>query len=180
MDASRDVLTSFTSLSRDHTVKTLKEFLSDRAEIERGRADAKKALQTEWIWSVRRLVQQVRDWLSDADQEGLLTIKEDYQEIRESELGVYTVPRLLIQLQAQEVSFVPISRMVVGPNLSNGMVHIARAYGRVDLKSGDRKYLLFRSQKEPTDSWVIVEDEGFTVKRFDRDSFEEAMQSLLQ
>ena len=74
----------------------------------------------------------------------------------------------------------PISRMVVGPSLSNGIIHVARAFGRVDLKSGDRKYLLFRSQIEPNESWVIVEDEGFTVKRFDRDSFEEAMQSLLQ
>ena len=65
-------------------MKTLKEFLSDRAEIERGRADDKKALQTEWIWAVRRLVQQIREWLTDADQERLLTIKEDYQEVRES------------------------------------------------------------------------------------------------
>ena len=62
-------------------VKTLKEFLSDRAEIERGKADDKKALQTEWIWAVRHLVQQIREWLADADQEKLLTIKEDYQEI---------------------------------------------------------------------------------------------------
>jgi hypothetical protein len=161
-------------------MKTLKEFLSDRAEIERGRADDKKALQTEWIWAVRRLVQQIREWLTDADQERLLTIKEDYQELRESELGVYAVPRLLIQLQAQEVLLVPISRMVVGPNLSNGIIHVSRAFGRVDLKSGDRKFLLFRSQREPSDSWVIVEDEGFTVKTFDRASFEEAMQSLLQ
>jgi hypothetical protein len=114
------------------------------------------------------------------DQEKLLTIKEEYQELRELELGVYTVPRLLIQLQAQEVQLTPISRMVVGPNLSNGIIHVSRAFGRVDLKSGDRKYLLFRSQKDPNDAWVIVEDEGFTVTRFDRDSFEAAMQSLLQ
>ncbi len=161
-------------------MKTLKEFLSDRAEIERGKADDKKALQTEWTCAVRRLVQLIREWLADADQEKMLTIKEDYQEIRELELGVYTVPRLLIRLDSQEVALVPISRMVVGPNLSNGIIHVARAFGRVDLKSGDRKYLLFRSQIEPNESWVIVEDEGFTVKRFDRDSFEEAMQSLLQ
>ncbi len=161
-------------------MKTLKEFLADRAEIERGKADDKKALQSEWIWAVRRLVELIREWLADADQEKLLTIKEDVQELRELELGVYTVPRLLIRLESQEVALVPISRMVVGPNLSNGIIHVARAFGRVDLKSGDRKYLLFRSQIEPNESWVIVEDEGFTVNRFDRNSFEDAMQSLLQ
>jgi hypothetical protein len=161
-------------------VKTLKEFLADRAEVERGLADEKKTLQSEWIWAVRRLVAQIREWLSDADQEKILRLTEDHIEIRELQLGVYTVPRLSIQLHAQEVRLVPIARMVVGPNLSNGIIHVSRAFGRVDLKSGDRRYLLFRSQKEPTDSWMIVEDEGFTVKRFDRDSFEEAMQSLLQ
>lgn len=161
-------------------MQTLKEFLSARAAVERGRADEKKALQTEWIWAVRRLVQQVKDWLSDADQEKLLQVKEDHQEVRESELGVYSVPRLIIQLEAREVRLTPVARMVVGPNLSNGMIRVTRAFGRVDLTSGDRRYLLFRSQKEPDDAWAIVEDEGFTVKRLDRESFEEAMQSLLQ
>ena len=161
-------------------MQTLKEFLSARAAVERGRADEKKALQTEWIGSVRRLVQQVTEWLSDADQEKVLRVKEDYQEVREIELGVYTVPRLLIQLQAQEVRLIPVARMVVGPHLSNGIIHVKRAFGRVDLTSGERRFLLFRSQKEPEDVWAIVEDEGFTVKRFDRESFDEAMQSLLQ
>ena len=30
-------------------MKTLREFLTERAEIERGRADEKKAIQQEWI-----------------------------------------------------------------------------------------------------------------------------------
>jgi hypothetical protein len=30
------------------------------------------------------------------------------------------------------------------------------------------------------DEWVIVEDEGYTVDRFDRQAFEKAMQSLLE
>jgi hypothetical protein len=161
-------------------MQTLKEFLSARAEIERGKADEKKALQSEWISAVRRLVQQVRDWLSDADQEQMLQIKEDYQEVREVELGVYAVPRLTIQLQAQEVRLTPVARMVVGPDLSNGIIHVKRAFGRVDLTSGDRKFRLFRTQKEPDDSWMIVEDDAFTMKKLSRESFEEAMQSLLQ
>jgi len=58
-------------------MKTLQEFLSDRAEIERGKADEKKAVQSEWIWAVRRLIQQIREWLRDADREHLLKIDEE-------------------------------------------------------------------------------------------------------
>ena len=40
--------------------------------MERGRADVKKQLQNEWLWAVRRLNQQIKEWLLDADQEQLL------------------------------------------------------------------------------------------------------------
>ena len=48
------------------------------------------------------------------------------------------------------------------------------------MTDGDKKFLLFRTAIEPTDAWVILEDEGFTFKNFTRESFEEATQSLLQ
>ena len=111
--------------------------------------------------------------------ERLLTIKEDYEECANPSSASTRSPDADPAPSARG-PLVPISRMVVGPNLSNGIIHVSRAFGRVDLKSGDRKFLLFRSQREPSDSWVIVEDEGFTVKTFDRALFEEAMQSLLQ
>jgi hypothetical protein len=161
-------------------VTSLREFLSARAEAERVRADEKKALQTEWIWAVRRLVQQIQDWLLDADQERLLKIEEKCYEFREVDVGVYSAPALIIRLEADEVLVTPVARMVVGPDLSNSLIHVPRAYGRVDISSGGKKFLLFRAQKDPVDEWVIVEDEGYTVKKFDRESFEEAMKSLLE
>ncbi len=161
-------------------MKTLKEFLSERAEIERGRADDKKALQNEWIRAVRRLNQQIGEWLLDADQERLLKIDERYYEIREVDVGVYNVPGLVIRMEAREVRTVPIARLVVGPELSNGIIRVTRSFGRVDLTDGGEKFMLFRSQKDPSDEWVIVEEKAYTLKRFDREAFEEATLSLLQ
>ncbi len=161
-------------------MKTLKEFLAERAEIERGRADEKRAMQQEWRESLHRLVRQVQEWLRDSDSEHLLEVEESYHEIREVDVGVYTAPGLVIRLEAREVRLIPIARKVAGPYLSNGLVHVKRAFGRADLVAGGKKYLLYRSQADPTDDWVIVEDDGFAVRRLDRRSFEEAMQSLLE
>jgi hypothetical protein len=161
-------------------VKTLKEFLAEHAEIERGRADEKRAMQREWIESLRRLIGQIREWLVDSDPQHLLEVEESYHEIREVDVGVYTAPGLVIRLEAREVRLIPIARKVAGPYLSNGLIRVKRAFGRADLIAGGRKYLLYRSQAEPADEWVIVEDDGFRVKELDRQAFEEAAQSLLQ
>jgi hypothetical protein len=161
-------------------MKTLQEFLSDRAEIERGKADEKKAVQSEWISAVRRLIQQIREWLRDADRENLLKIDEEYRELREENVGVYAAPVLIVRLEAREVSVLPIARMVVGPYLSNGIVKVNRCFGRVDLTDGANKFMLFRTQKDPSDEWVSVDDDGYRIAKFDRQAFEQAMQSLLR
>ena len=161
-------------------MKTLKEFLTERAEIERGRADEKKAIQQEWIQAIRRLIQKIEDWLLDSDPDHLLEVDERTYELREDNVGVYSAPGLVIHYEAREVRVVPIARMVAGPDLSNGLVRIKCAFGRVDLTDGGEKFLLYRSQRDPADEWTIVKDDGFIVKEFDRQSFEEAMQSLLQ
>jgi hypothetical protein len=161
-------------------MKTLKEFLGERSEIERSRADEKKAIQQEWIWAVRGLIQQLKDWLVESDADHLLEIDEILHRIRENDVGVYTVPGLVIHYEAREIQIVPVARMVVGPLLSDGIIRMNRAFGRVDITDGAEKFMLFRSQKDPSDEWMIVEDRGYTVRKFDRPAFEEAIQSLLE
>jgi hypothetical protein len=161
-------------------VRTLEEFLTEREEMERGRADEKIAVQKEWIGAVRRLIDQMTEWLRAADKKHLLEIEETQYKLREVDVGVYRVPGLVIWLEANEVRIVPIARMVVGPELSNGIIRVTRSFGRVDITDGGEKFMLFRSQKDPSDEWVIVEDRAYTFKRFDREAFEEATQSLLQ
>jgi hypothetical protein len=165
--------------SRSRTVKTLREFLEERAEIDRNQADEKKAIQQEWIESVRRLIQQIKDWLIDSDPARLLEIDETSHELREIDVGVYTAPGLLIRYEAREVRLIPIARMVVGPDLSDGEIRMRRSFGRIDLTDGSEKFMLFRSQKDPSDEWMIVEDRTYVVRKFHRQSFDQAMQRLL-
>jgi hypothetical protein len=40
--------------------------------------------------------------------------------------------------------------------------------------------MLFRTEKEPEDRWVVIEDDGYRSQPFDRDSFESAFQRLLE
>jgi hypothetical protein len=159
-------------------VKTLKEFLAERAEIERGRADEKRAIQQEWRESLHRLVELIGVWLRDSDPEHLLEVEERFHELREADVGVYTAPGLAIRLEDREVRLVPIARKVVGPLLSGDTISMARALGRVDLTDGAEKFMIFRTRRDP-DEWMIVEDRGYVAKRFDRPAFEEALQSLL-
>ncbi len=58
-------------------MKTLKEFLSERAEIERGRADDKKD-RPEGMDLGRTALEpdQIKKWLQAADKEHLLEIEE--------------------------------------------------------------------------------------------------------
>ena len=161
-------------------MKTLKEFLAERAEIEHGRADEKKAIQQEWIGAVRRLIQQIKDWLADSDTNHLLEIAESSHELREMDVGVYTAPGLVVREEAREVRILPVARMVVGPLLVDSSIRMTRAFGRVDLTDGGEKFMLFRTQKDPSDEWMIVEDRGYTVTKFNRQTFEEAMLRLLE
>jgi hypothetical protein len=159
-------------------MSTLKEFLKDRAEIELGRLSEKMAIQQEWKAAVERLITQIFGWLKDADELNILKIEEEWHQLREVSVGVYNVPGLVIRLEADEVRLVPVARDVVGPAGEAGTIR-GRSLGRVDLKNAGNKYMLFRTEKDP-DRWVIFDDESYTVREFDRQSFDEAMQSLLQ
>jgi len=161
-------------------MSTLKEFLTSRAEIERERAGEKMAVQNEWRGAVERLIQQIVAWLRDADTLRILEIQDDFHQLREVNVGVYILPGLVIRLEVEEVRVVPIARNAVGPMEDIGGNRIGRTFGRVDLKNGGKKYMLFRIEREPIDRWVIVDDESYTVREFNRQTFDEAMQSLLQ
>ena len=110
----------------------------------------------------------------------ILEIQDDSHLLREVNVGVYNLPGLVIRMEAEEVLVVPIARNAVGPVDEIGSNRIRRSWGRVDLKNGGKKYMLFRIEREPIDRWVIVDDESYTVREFNRQTFDEAMQSLLQ
>ena len=69
---------------------------------------------------------------------------------------------------------------VAGPTSLTGVIHVPRAYGRVDMTNGLSKFMLFRVEKEPEDRWNIIEQDSYQMRPFDRASFEETLQSLLE
>jgi hypothetical protein len=161
-------------------VATLKEFLASEAgKLQSERSEAMKK-RDEWIASVGRLLAQIEEWLSEADSGRVLTFQRGQVTLREMGVGTYDVPTLLIELGAREVSVKPIARFVAGPLASTGVMHVMRAYGRVDMGNRLEKYMIFRTEKELGGPWIIIEEEGYRSQPFNRDTFESAFQSLLE
>lgn len=161
-------------------MSTLQDFLKQRADHLHASSSEKMKIQNEWIQAVNRLLTQIKQWLKDADQPGILNIFEESVDRRESGVGVYEVHSLRIRLEAQEVCVIPIARNVLGPVSSSGTIHKGKSFGRVDMTNGVSKFLLFRTEVEPSDRWIIVDEDAYVPRDLDRGSFDAAMQSLLQ
>ena len=95
-------------------------------------------------------------------------------------MGVYLVPSLQIRLEAQEVRVDPIARNALGPVWLEGAIHTGKSFGRVDLTNGAEKYLIFRVAVDPEDRWAIVDKDAYVPRELNRQSFDLAMQNLLQ
>jgi hypothetical protein len=161
-------------------MSTLQEFLKKRAELAREAKPHKQEIQAEWRGALERLINQIVAWLTDSDKEKILEVREEWHFRREEGVGSYSVLGLVVALEAREVQIVPIARNAVGPLASTGTIRVGRSYGRVDMTNGAEKYTLYRTQVEPSDQWVIVHEDEFVPRPFDRNSFDAAMQSLLQ
>lgn len=159
---------------------SLKEFLTSEAErLQSERSEAMKK-RDEWVEAVGWLFHQIEVWLGEADSERLLTYKRGHISLRETGIGAYDAPILLVELGTREVRIQPVARFVAGPLAATGAIHILRAYGRVDMTNGLEKYMIFRTQKEPDGPWIIIEEDGYRSQAFTKDSFESTFQSLLE
>jgi hypothetical protein len=161
-------------------VSSLREFLASDAEKLRGEQAEAMGKREEWIESVRQLIDQIKEWLKDADEKHVLMIDGSPIRISERGLGTYEVPALTIGLGTREVRVKPIARYVGAPLRATALLQVPRAYGRVDLTNGLDRYLIFRVEKEGGDRWRIVEQDGPLVEPFNRKSFETAFQRLLE
>ena len=162
-------------------VGSLKDFIAERVEklrTEKPQADKKR---DEWVDAVDRLNQQISEWLTQADPDhNVLEVCERPYQLREEGIGTYEVRGLSIGLGTREVRVEPIARNVAGPLSATGVIQVNRAYGRVDLTDGLKKFMIFRVEKDPEDRWKIIEQDGFQMQTFDQSAFEEALKSLLE
>jgi hypothetical protein len=159
---------------------SLKEFLESEAEnLRRAQAEALTERQ-EWITAVERLLTQIKEWLGQADTQRILMFDEAPIRIREQGLGTYEIPALTVGLGTREVRIKPVARYVLAPMRVIGMMQGPRARGRVDMTNGLDRYMIFRTEMEPEDRWIITEENEPLLEQFDRKSFESALKSLLE
>jgi len=161
-------------------VASLKEFLESEAEKLRSEQAAALTERQEWIAAVERLFAQIKEWLAQADTKRILMIDESPIRIAERGLGTYEIPALTIGLGTREACIKPVARHVAAPLRSTGSIQVPRAYGRVDMTNGLDRYMIFRTELEPDDRWIIIEQNEPLMEWFDRNSFEIALKSLLE
>ncbi len=159
---------------------TLREFLASEAEKLRGEQAEMIVRREEWLASVGRLLVHIQGWLRDADPTGdLLSVELGSATIREAGLGAYEAPVLFVRAGRRQVTIRPVGRVVAGALASTHSTHVLKAYGRVDMESPLGRFLLFRTQKEPEDRWILIQEDGYQSRSLDRDAFESAFQGLI-
>jgi hypothetical protein len=162
-------------------VESLKDFIASHAEKLRDEQSRAAHKRDEWVAAVDRLNQQIIVWLTSADpDQAILKVSETAYHLREEGIGSYEAHGLFITVGRRVLRLEPIARSVVGPLSSTGVIHVSRAYGRVDLTDGLQKYMIFRVEKDPEDRWSIVEQDSFRMRAFDQVAFEEAFKALLE
>ena len=119
----------------------------------------------EWLDDIKGLYDQIRGWLSEAEQEGLVKFCVGTVSIEEEYLGSYTAPSLSIDLGDQVVRLNPAFRLTLG------------AQGRVDMICGVKKAMLMR---KGVGDWGIGtrESGSFRIISLDENSFSELLRGL--
>jgi hypothetical protein len=134
--------------------------------------------RSEWLGAINRLYDQIREWLREADPEGLLDIV-PYQVSRtEPILGTYDAPALQILLGPAEAQVVPMGREVRRYNLRGPSDAATDVAGRVDITDGLRTYNLFREKRRAGDRWQVC-DERNRFTDLNRQEFERILEELL-
>jgi hypothetical protein len=159
---------------------SLKEFLASEAEKLRSEQAEALTKRQEWVASVDRLLDRIKEWLAEADPRRILMIEEAPLRLSEQGLGTYVIPSLTIGLGPREVRIKPVARFVATPMRSTGVIFVPRVHGRVDMTDGLDKYLIFRVETDPQDRWSIIKQESSRLEPFDEDSFSSALMGLLE
>lgn len=159
---------------------SLKQFLEEEAGKLQSHLTEAARKRDEWVGAINRLTARMKDWIGEADPGGVLVLQDRMISLREEGIGAYEVLGLSIGLGPREVRVEPVARNVAGPQSLTGVVHVARAYGRVDMTDSLRKFMIFRLEREPEDRWSIIKQDSYEMRAFDRLSFEAAVQSLLE
>jgi hypothetical protein len=124
-------------------------------------------LKQEWVTSTQNLVDTIKKWLRPFVKDGLLQVEEDYFDMDEEDLEIYSVVGLRIRAPShREVQVRASARMVLG------------AEGRVIIESGSRTATLLR--KDGKWSWAIRAGGKLKTSPLDKESFLSVLGDMLQ
>jgi hypothetical protein len=157
----------------------LADFLKEQAAEQRRTAPEMEQKRKEWVAAVERLIEQMENWLRQADSEMILRVERIRVEMLEEGLGEYAVPGLSIKLGTQRVEVLPRARNVAGAILlEDGKTY--RPQGRVDLTSGGVPFVLYRVIRDQGDQWFLFPLQADKAKPFDNEAFEAILLGLLR
>lgn len=158
--------------------RTLSDLLHEYAVNHHARVEAIRVRREEWIATVRCLMDQFRQWLQEADKEGVLYVVERTEEFAEQAMGRYEVPALEVTLGPTRVKIKPMGRSTIG-RIGEGGNTGPKAEGRVDITDGTTRYVLYRALEGQGSHWVVIDPENHRSRPLTRELFEDVMARLL-
>jgi hypothetical protein len=90
-------------------------------------------MRDEWIREVESLLHQIRSWLRDSVERGLLAVTPYQFEIHEDRLGTYGAPGLRIDASGVQIMIKPHGRIIIG------------GQGRIDFETAADNAILIRT-----------------------------------
>jgi hypothetical protein len=164
---------------------SFQEFL--RQKVEGSDWKNRKRLRSDWLDALNRLLAQIREWLREADPEGVLEFVTYEVERVEERLGVYDAPALQIRLNTESADILPVGRFVALPFTIQNLLSVPSnqqawghlSGGRVDITDGERKHILLRSLQDGQDRWYAVMKGEISPLPFDRARLEAILEDLL-
>ncbi len=131
-----------------------------------------------WRTDVADLQGQVKQWLAEEGALKVLTLEEDEIEIHEEGGPPYKAVMIRIGLgPGRFVSVKPIGRNVVGSVGGFGREGF-RSQGRVDMTGSTGRYRIHRAFSDSGRFWLMVDDEDYHVRAWNKENFETALQEL--
>jgi hypothetical protein len=158
---------------------TFTQFLKDQEEKQKSLAEENKQLIDEWRSALQSLYYDIRKWLRESDTGGVIKVDEKESDITEEGIGHYKAPRLELRIFGRWIGILPKARKTVGTARPPQQGAPSRALGRVDLTDEVRRYILYRTQEDGHDVWLI-DNLRNEQRLLNKEAFEEALMSYFQ
>lgn len=124
----------------------LTTFLKKQKEMEKKTGVNLNKIKKEWLSAIDDLFGQIKRWVSEAQNEGLLEVTAKKISISEEKLGTYSAPMLVLRTERNTVELKPVGALILG------------AQGRVDMVSTSESFILLYLSSEK--GWVYFNQSG--------------------